>query len=74
MHGLHLDGRNLFKRPSKSNRPVGKKPTAVLHQIGDKQLDAVACHVSLHARAWCQCYRGSVDAGGAAVRVCLCGI
>jgi hypothetical protein len=36
--------------------------------------DGAVSHVSLHARAWCHCYRGSVDAGGAAVRVCLCGM
>ena len=35
--------------------------------------DGAFLDVSLHARAWCHCYRGSVDAGGAAVRVCLCG-
>ena len=36
--------------------------------------DGAVGHVSLHARAWCQCYRVSVDAGGAAVRVCMCGM
>ena len=36
--------------------------------------DGAVCNVSLHARACCQCCRGSVDAGGAAVRVCLCGM
>ena len=42
--------------------------------------DGAVSHVSLHARAWCQCYRVSVDAGGAAcVGVCavserLCGV
>ena len=29
--------------------------------------------MSLHARAWCQCYRVSVDAGGAAC-VCVCAV
>ena len=36
--------------------------------------DGAAIHVRLHARAWCQCYRVSVRAGGAAARACLCGI
>ena len=33
--------------------------------------DGAVCHVSLHARAWCQCYRVSVHAGGAACG-CVC--
>ena len=40
----------------------------------NRRYDGAVFHVSLHARAWCQCYRGSVDAGGAAVRVRLCGM
>ena len=35
--------------------------------------DGAVLHVSLHARAWCQCYRVSVDAGGAAC-VCVCAV
>ena len=33
--------------------------------------DGAVSHVSLHARAWCQCHRVSVHAGGAAC-VCVC--
>ena len=45
------------------------------HVAGDNRPDdGAGSHVSLHARAWCQCYRVSVHASGAAVRVCLCGI
>jgi hypothetical protein len=42
------------------------------HVAGVNQRDdGAVSNVSLHARAWCQCYRSSVHARGAAcVRVC----
>jgi hypothetical protein len=40
----------------------------------NQRYDGAWRDVRLHARAWCQCDRISVHAGGAAVRVCLCGI
>ena len=37
----------------------------------NRQYDGTVSNVSLHARAWCQCCRARVDAGRAAVRVCV---
>ena len=44
------------------------------HVAGDNRPDdGAVSYVSLHARAWCQCYRVSVDASGAAC-VCVCAV
>ena len=44
------------------------------HVAGDNRPDdGAVCNVSLHARAWCQCYRVSAHASGAAC-VCVCAV